>query len=85
LLRIFNSKPLSDYIGVSPPSKKNKPLALSKKQNYTSFKYNQSKIRVWSLICKEKPIVLFERNCHASEKSEAIMYVHVQGDAGHPG
>jgi hypothetical protein len=30
------------------------------------------------LIRNEKPIVLFERHCHAAEKSEAI-------DAGHPG
>jgi hypothetical protein len=29
-------------------------------------------IRVWSLIRNEKPIVLFERHCHATEKSEAI-------------
>jgi hypothetical protein len=26
----------------------------------------------WSLICTEKPIILFERHCHATEKSEAI-------------
>jgi hypothetical protein len=29
-------------------------------------------IRVWSFICIEKPIVLFENNCHVTEKSEAI-------------
>jgi hypothetical protein len=28
-------------------------------------------IRAWSLIRNEKPIVLFERHCHATEKSEA--------------
>jgi hypothetical protein len=28
--------------------------------------------RAWSLIRNEKPIVLFERHCHATEKSEAI-------------
>jgi hypothetical protein len=33
----------------------------------------------WSLIRKETPIVLFERHCHATEKSEAIAV------AGHPG
>jgi hypothetical protein len=26
----------------------------------------------WSLIVTKKPIVLFERHCHATEKSEAI-------------
>jgi hypothetical protein len=26
----------------------------------------------WSLIRDKKPIVLFERHCHAAEKSEAI-------------
>jgi hypothetical protein len=26
----------------------------------------------WSLIHNKKPIVLFERHCHAAEKSEAI-------------
>jgi hypothetical protein len=26
----------------------------------------------WSLTRNEKPIVLFERHCHATEKSEAI-------------
>jgi hypothetical protein len=31
-----------------------------------------SRIRAWSLIRSEKPIVLFERHCHATEKSEAI-------------
>jgi hypothetical protein len=31
-----------------------------------------SQIRAWSLICNKKPIVLFERHCHATEKSEAI-------------
>jgi hypothetical protein len=31
-----------------------------------------SRIRAWSLIRNEKPIVLFERHCHATEKSEAI-------------
>jgi hypothetical protein len=31
-----------------------------------------SRIRAWSLIRIEKPIVLFERHCHAAEKSEAI-------------
>jgi hypothetical protein len=29
-------------------------------------------LRVWSLIRNEKPIVLFETHCHATEKSEAI-------------
>jgi hypothetical protein len=29
-------------------------------------------IRAWSLICNEKPTVLFEKNCHGTEKSEAI-------------
>jgi hypothetical protein len=28
---------------------------------------------VWNLICNEKPSVLFEGNCHATEKSEAIV------------
>jgi hypothetical protein len=28
--------------------------------------------RAWSKIHNEKPIVLFERHCHATEKSEAI-------------
>jgi hypothetical protein len=28
----------------------------------------------WSLIRNEKPIVLFERHCHATEKSEAIAH-----------
>jgi hypothetical protein len=32
-------------------------------------------IRAWSLICIEKPNVLFERHCHATEKSEAIACV----------
>jgi hypothetical protein len=31
-----------------------------------------SGIYVWSLIRNEKPIVLFEKNCHATVKSEAI-------------
>jgi hypothetical protein len=31
-----------------------------------------SRIRAWSLICNKKTIVLFERHCHATEKSEAI-------------
>jgi hypothetical protein len=31
--------------------------------------------RAWSLIRNEKkPIVLFERHCHATEKSEAIAH-----------
>jgi hypothetical protein len=28
-------------------------------------------VLAWSLIRNEKPIVLFERHCHATEKSEA--------------
>jgi hypothetical protein len=36
-----------------------------------------------SLIHNKKPIVLFERHCHVTEKSEAIAIV--PGDAGHPG
>jgi hypothetical protein len=31
-----------------------------------------SRIRAWSLIHNKKTIVLFERHCHATEKSEAI-------------
>jgi hypothetical protein len=31
-------------------------------------------VLAWSLIRNEKPIVLFERHCHATEKSEAIAY-----------
>jgi hypothetical protein len=31
-----------------------------------------SLLKEWSLISDEKPIVLFERHCHATEKSEAI-------------
>jgi hypothetical protein len=30
------------------------------------------KPKEWSLLRNEKPIVLFERHCHATEKSEAI-------------
>jgi hypothetical protein len=33
------------------------------------------------LILNENPIDLFERNCHATEKSEAM---HVKGYDGHP-
>jgi hypothetical protein len=36
-----------------------------------------------SLIRDEKLIVLFEKNCQVTVKSEATN--HVQGDAGHPG
>jgi hypothetical protein len=32
-------------------------------------------IRAWSLIRNKKPIILFERHCHATEKSEAIACV----------
>jgi hypothetical protein len=39
--------------------------------------YVHSQIRVWSSIRNEKPIVLFERNCHATEKSEAIVCVRI--------
>jgi hypothetical protein len=31
-------------------------------------------LRAWSLIPNEKPIVLFERHCHETDKSEAIAY-----------
>jgi hypothetical protein len=37
-----------------------------------------SQIRVWSLICNKKSIVLFE-------KTACQRPLHVQGDAGHPG
>jgi hypothetical protein len=33
---------------------------------------NMVTILVWSLIRNEKTIVLFERHCHATEKSEAV-------------
>jgi hypothetical protein len=29
-------------------------------------------MQAWSLIRNEKPFVLFDRHCHATEKSEAI-------------
>jgi hypothetical protein len=32
----------------------------------------ETEARAWSLIRNEKPIALFERNCHATEKSGAI-------------
>jgi hypothetical protein len=47
---------------------------LRNQKYYFIFSQNQKKAFTWawSLIRNEKPIVLFERHCHATENSEAI-------------
>jgi hypothetical protein len=41
-------------------------------QNGTSYFLRVVTTRAWSLIRNEEPIVLFEKHCHATEKSEDI-------------
>jgi hypothetical protein len=75
-IKLFNSKAFRNVpkLGVWFENKTSGNPATRSDTQITVRANKEGPPLAWSLIRNEKPIVLFERHCHATEKSEAIAF-----------